>query len=108
MTGAGTLYPFFVSVMGLTERELPGKDFVVAKIPGFCLGGSGVDVGNKRPGYICFMKDTPGAKTERCRWYLRHVFIPTLNEHREIIDKFDRSLSSTIPPKLRCVSSLDP
>ena len=38
MTGAGTLYPFVVSVMGLNERELPGRDFITAKKPGYDQG----------------------------------------------------------------------
>ncbi|EJK74278.1 hypothetical protein THAOC_04053 [Thalassiosira oceanica] len=107
MAGAGCLLPFVTSVTGLNEREMPGCEFAAVKIPGFCLGGGGVDPGNKRPGWLTFSRDTPGAKTEKARWYIRDVFIPTLKEHRLENHNFDTSASSAIPAKLRAVASLD-
>ena len=86
------LFPLCVSVTGLNEREMSGRDFVAVKFPGFCLGGGGIDVGNKRPRWLTLSKDTPRAKEERCRWYLRDVFLPALNECRLCHDKFDGSV----------------
>ena len=36
--------PLVVTVAGLTEKEMPGKDFVCVQIPGLCIGGGGVSV----------------------------------------------------------------
>ncbi len=43
-TAMGYCFPIVVTVMGLTEWEMPGKDFVNVKIPGLCIGGEGVSV----------------------------------------------------------------
>jgi hypothetical protein len=38
----GNCFPLVVTVAGLTEKEMPGKDFVHVQIPGLCIGGGGV------------------------------------------------------------------
>ncbi len=43
-SGVGTCFPFVCTVTGLTEREMPtGKNFIVVKVPGMCIGGGGVN-----------------------------------------------------------------
>ena len=36
-----TMAPIFISVLGLTERELPKDTIVLIKIKGLCVGGGG-------------------------------------------------------------------
>ncbi len=43
-TAMGNCFPLTVTVAGLTEKEMPGKDFVHVKFPGLCIGGGGVCV----------------------------------------------------------------
>ena len=42
-SGGGTCALLFITVSGLNDREMPpGKDLIVLKIPGLCIGSSGV------------------------------------------------------------------
>ncbi len=53
-TVMGNCFPLVVTVAGLIEKEMPGKDFVHVQIPGLCIGGGGVTqipIGNY---VICF------------------------------------------------------
>jgi hypothetical protein len=55
-SGGGTCAPLFITVSGLNEREMPpGKDLIVLKIPGLCIGGSGVG-SNAQHGYVVFLR----------------------------------------------------
>ena len=101
------MFQLVATVGGLTERELRGTDFLALKVPGFCYGGAGVDIGNKRPGWILFMRNTPGAKVEEFKWYISNILIPGINGHRKEFDNFDRELHNEIPKKLTSVASLD-
>jgi len=74
-SGAGTSLPIVACVSGLSEQELPETDFLEVEIPGFCIGG-GSNVAIKTPGYVLFMRDTPGAKQEKFKWYQQNVFVP--------------------------------
>jgi len=43
-TAMGNCFPLVVTVTGLTEWEMSGKDFVHVEIPGLCIGEGGVSV----------------------------------------------------------------
>jgi hypothetical protein len=43
-TAMGNHFPLVVTVAGLSEKEIPGKDFVHVQIPGLCIGGGGVSI----------------------------------------------------------------
>ena len=51
-SGAGTMAPIFISVLGLTERELPEEQCISLIIPGLCVGGGGVSVGDNMRGIL--------------------------------------------------------
>ncbi len=43
-TSAGiTAAPLVICVSGLTERELPGAEFLAVKVPGLCIGAGAND-----------------------------------------------------------------
>jgi hypothetical protein len=55
-TAMGNCFPLVVTVAGLTEKEMPGKDFVHVEIPGLCIGGGGVSVdSNQQSGHLFLM-----------------------------------------------------
>ena len=64
-SGAGVMAPIFVSVLGLNEREMPEDQCISLKIPGLCVGGGGVAVGNEQTGLLMFMKGDSGMEKER-------------------------------------------
>ena len=43
-SAAGTMATIFISVIGLTERDLPKDPILLIKIKGLCVGGGGVNV----------------------------------------------------------------
>ena len=81
-SGAGTGAPIFVTVLGLTERELPHHQCITVSIEGLCVGGGGVTVGNKQKGWLVFMRGETGMDKERYKTYRDKVFIPFVNASR--------------------------
>ena len=65
-SGAGTSMPIVACVSGLSEHELPGTEFLVLEIPGFCIGG-GANITISGLGYVLFMHDTKGGKQDKFR-----------------------------------------
>ena len=55
-SAAGTCAAISITVLGLTERELPQDQCVHLSIEGLCVGGDGVTVGNKAKGHLLFMR----------------------------------------------------
>ena len=107
-SAAGTCFPLVVTVTGLTDRELPnGEDFVHVEVPGLCIGGGGVTVGNQGIGHVLFMKSTEGAEKKRFEWYQREVLIKGVNDHRHTFAGYDASTSSDCPDNLTAVSWCD-
>ena len=58
------------------------------KIPGFCVGGSGVTTSKKELGYILFISKNNISSEEsidkiRYRIYMKHVFFPFVEECRK-------------------------
>ncbi len=52
-TAMGNCFPLVVNVVGLTEKEMPGKDFVHVQILGLCIGRGGVSVdSNQQLGHL--------------------------------------------------------
>ena len=47
--------PLFISVVGLTELELPMDRHLVLKIEGLSVGGGGVTIRNKEVGYYLML-----------------------------------------------------
>ncbi len=57
----GNCFPLAVTVVGLTEKEMPGKDFVQVQIPKLCIGGGGVSVeSNQQLDHLFLMRNTEG------------------------------------------------
>lgn len=54
-SGGGTCAPLFITVAGLTDREMPsGCDMIVVKVPSLCIGGGGVGK-SQREGYVVLL-----------------------------------------------------
>lgn len=60
-SAAGMCAPLFVTVSGIPEEEMPNKPFVHMKVPGLCIGGGGVTLGNKEEGHVFFMRKEEAA-----------------------------------------------
>jgi hypothetical protein len=68
-SAGGMAAPLFVTVTGLNDREIPpGKDMIVVKVPGLCVGGGGVGM-NEREGYAVFLRKAVGADKKRFDYY---------------------------------------
>ncbi len=104
----GTCFPLVCTVTGLTEREMPtGKEFIHVKVPGLCIGGSGVNINNQEVGHLLFMRNTEGAEKKRFLWFQQNILFPGINDQCKRFAKFDASLMSSIPDKLTAVSYCD-
>ena len=60
-SAAGTMAPIFISVLGLTERELLEDERIALKIEGLSVGGGGVTVGTKQCGFLLLMRGQKGS-----------------------------------------------
>jgi hypothetical protein len=101
----GTCFPLVCTVTGLSEREMPtGKEFIHVKVPGLCIGASGVNINNQEVGHLLFMWNTKGVEKKRFRWYQQEILMPGINDHRKSFAKFDASTTSSIPDKLTAVT----
>ncbi|CAB9504815.1 expressed unknown protein [Seminavis robusta] len=61
MTAAGVTAPLFISITGLTDRELVDQDdndsgVIVFEIPGLSIGGGGVTASNRDIGYLVLLQ----------------------------------------------------
>ena len=82
-TSIGTMAPIFISVLGLNERELPQDHCISIDIPGLCVGGGGVTVGNNQRGILMFMRGESGIDKDMYRIYRDEVLLPFLSKSRE-------------------------
>ena len=103
-SGAGSIAPIFITVMGLNDREL-AENNIALKIEGLSIGGSGVTVGTKQCGYLLFMKGQKGADYDRYRHYRDNVLIPFINQSH--VDYTGWREGTEIPQKLKAVSWCD-
>ncbi len=82
-------------------------EFIHVKVPGLCIGGSGVNINNQEVGHLLFMRNTKGAEKKRFLWYQQNILFPGINDHCKWFAKCDASLMSSIPDKLTAVSYCD-
>jgi hypothetical protein len=107
-TTMGNCFPLAVTVVGLTEKEMYGKEFVHVRIPILCIGGGDVSVdSNQQYGHLFSMRNTEGAKKACFRYYQEHILILGINMQRKKYSKFDIEAGSTIPDKLTAVAWCD-
>ena len=105
-TATGSCAPIFVSVCGLSEREMPSDPSVVLEVEGLCVGGGGVSMNNKK-GCVMFMRGDSGAEKCRYNYYRDKVFLPFVNNMRLKYDGFDSNSGTVIPENLTVASWCD-
>ena len=108
----GACAPLFVSITGLSERELPSSPCIILKIEGLCIGGGGVNVGCKDTGYIFLMRSTGGKNDEsvdkqRYKYYRDNVLLPFIKKSRQEYDGCNENECGLIPRDLTAVSWCD-
>ena len=79
---AGTMDPIFISVLGLTERELQKGPIVTIKIKFLCVGGGGVNVGAQQCSIIIFMCVENAMDRKRYQIYRDKILIPFIAQTR--------------------------
>ena len=84
----------------------PGKNLIVLKIPGLCIGGSAVG-SNAQNGYAVFVRRGSGVNKMRFQFYQKHVLLPYINLLRKEYAGFDISNGTSIPDELTAVSWCD-
>jgi hypothetical protein len=106
-SAAGMCAPLFVTVSGLSKEEMPNQPFLHMKVPGLCIGGGGVTLGNKEEGHVFFMRKEEGADKKRCELYMKEVLIPFVNGVRKEVDDFDAEAGASAPATQTAVSWCD-
>ena len=104
---SGECFPLFVTVSGLTEKELPDHEFVHVKIPGLCIGGDVSVGGSLQDGHLFLMRNTAGAEKEMHKHYHEHILIPGINAQRKKYHDFDIDAGSPVPKDLHTVTWCD-
>ena len=77
-----TMAPIFISVLGLTERELPKETIVLIKIKGLCVGGGWVKVGAQQYGIIIFMYGENSMDKKIYQIYRYGILVPFISQTR--------------------------
>ena len=110
-SAVGTSAPLFVSVVGLTERELPEDMCIPMRIEGLCVGGGGVNVGWKGDGWLVLMRggseNNDAPDKQRYKYYRDNVLLPFISQSRKEFDGFDDESGISIPTNLTAVSWCD-
>jgi hypothetical protein len=107
-TAMANCFPLAVTVVGLTEKKMPGVDFVHVQIPRLCIGGGGVSVdSNQQFRHLFLMRNTEGAKKDCFRYYQEHILLPGINLQRKKYCNFDINAGTTIHNKTTAVASCD-
>ena len=104
-TGSGVMAPIFVTVLGLTRREMPNHHCIAMDIEGLCVGGAGVNVGSKLSGRLMFMRGDIRQDKHRYKEYRDHVLFPFIKKVREEVYNWDSR--TLIPDDLKAVSWCD-
>ena len=107
MTGTGSLAPPFITVTGLSEKELPVETcpsgVMHIEIPGLCVG-AGQDLRHEAIGYVAFIRansNSASGKTTDIRnfeFYRDEVLIPFVGLIREKV--YGCNPGSAIPNEL--------
>ena len=61
----GTCALIFISISGLTPKELPKEACIILQVEGLCIDGGEVSIGNKEKGYITFTRNDADADKYR-------------------------------------------
>ena len=101
-SAAGTMIPFFITVCGLSEREIPTDSSIILKIQGLCVDGSGVSVVPQQLGYLCLMRGYGNIYKYRYLNYRDKVFLPFVQQ--TCTDYANLERGSVIPNDLQAVS----
>ena len=105
-SAAGISAPIFVSIVGLTEREMPSSQCVSIKIKGLCIGGDGINIGTQQQGTILFMRnDVDKCDIQRYQIYRDEIFLPFVKRSREEFSEWRDGMP--IPEHLTAVSWCD-
>ena len=103
----GTCAPIFISVCGLTQKELPKETCIILQVEDLCIGGGGVSIGNKEKGYVMFMRNDADADKYRYKYYRDEVLILFIQSTRREYDGFFNESNLPIPEDLTAASWCD-
>ena len=105
----GDSAPPVYTLAGLTDKEMPNKDyeFIALKVEGLCIGGQGC--GRQRGyGWLLLMRNTPGAEKQRFKWFQETVLKEFLVWIRNEYFAFDADeVGANITEELRAVFWMD-
>ena len=74
---AGVPAPIFVSIVGLTPREIPSCLCITLQLKELCIGGDGINVGAEQQGTIMFMRNgVEKGDVKISKIYREEVFLP--------------------------------
>ena len=79
---SGTMAPVFISVLRLTERELPKEPIVLINIKGLCIGGRVVNVGEQQYVIFIFMRGDNKMDKKIYQIYRDKIIIPFIAHTR--------------------------
>ena len=83
-SAAGMSAPIFVSIVGLTPREMPSSQCISIKIKGLYIGGDGINVGAEEQGAILLMRNGVNkSDVQRYKIYQDKIFLPFIKRSRE-------------------------
>jgi hypothetical protein len=109
-SATGQLAPFYTTVSGLIEKEMPVEtcpsSMHVIEIPGLAVG-SDVDPSNTLPGYVVFLWET-GNNTldqQHHQHYQENVFLPFVEQVHHIWDGHETGMA--VPTNLMASSWCD-
>jgi hypothetical protein len=106
---AGQMAPLFISVTGLSEKELPSETcpsgMLVMKVKGLAIGAN-VNVDCESVGYVVFLRksDTNELDTRRFTYYRDEVYLPFIETIRK---SMGYEPGTPVPEVLTVVSSQD-
>ena len=106
---AGQMAPLFISVTGLSEKELPSETcrsgMLVMKVKGLAIGAN-VKVECESVGYVVFLRkcDTNELDTRRFAYYRDEVYIPFIENIRK---SMGYEPGTPVPEAFTVVSSQD-
>ena len=96
----GRCAPIFLSVSGLTERELPKSanpnGLLLFEVQGLLMANS-VKICNTQPGYVLLMRSEKGIDVSRYRIYRDSVFLPFVDSIRKEYDQWDGNMNNLQP-----------